>query len=468
MSNTKLFEEFASISAEQWVQQAVKDLKGESFDEKLKYTTPDGISVNPFYTSEDLEKYKDLKPLFAHANWEVCQEIEVAVEKDANKKALNMLNNGATALLFFAYNTVDLEKLLNEIQIEFIHVHFVIEGNARIFSEKLIEYCKSKNLDVKNLNITINIDPIENLLRTGDWRKSLTEDKAELLSIYSSTNSLRTISINSNIYHNAGATEAYELGCTLAHANEYINWAIENKIELKSLNKKFQINLAVGPNYFFEIAKLRALRKTFAILFKQYNIDPEIYIHAETAFRNITVYDAYNNLLRTTTEAMSASIGGCNSLVVKPFDTAFESANDFSERLSRNIQLILKSESYFDKVADVSAGSYFIEELTEQIGARAWEYFKEIETAGGLIASLEKGIIQNTVSGFAKIQQTKFNAGIEVLVGTNKFPNAKEMKSEKSGSIYFGSSNDSAKTIVPLNTERIAAGNERARIENEN
>jgi methylmalonyl-CoA mutase len=461
-SEEQLFKEFPPVTAEQWVQQVVKDLKGESFEEKLTYQSPEGIVVKPFYTQEDLAKYSERKPLFSHSDWEVCVEIDGTDEKSGNAKALHALNNGTSALLMFVYHNADLNTLLKDIQIEYISVQFLVEGDAAIFNKKLSSYLKLKDLDRTTLNISINIDPIENLVRTGNWRNSFEKDKAELISLISDRK--KALCINSNIYHNAGAPAAYEIACTLAHANTYINWCEEQKNAVADLSGFFQLNIATGPNYFFEIAKLRALRKVFALLFEETGISSDITIHVETAFRNLTVFDTHNNLLRTTTAAMAATIGGCSSLTVKPFDSTFDPGNEFSERLARNIQLILKSESYFDKIADASAGSYFIEELTEQIAAKAWEYFTGIEQQGGFIACLEKGLIQQTIYDFAAVELEKFETGEEVLVGTNKFPNPKEDKKDKANSIVWGNDRATGKTIAPLLYTRLAANNEKQRL----
>lgn len=461
MTDKKLFSDFPEVSQEQWIAQVVKDLKGESFDEKLTYRSADGITIKPFYTTEDLAKYSERKPLFAHADWEVCVEIEATDATAANKKALHELNNGATAILFFVNHDVNLEILLDNIGVEYISMQFVVEGDAIAFSKKLGEYVRAKKIEASVLNISINTDPVENLLRKGEWRQSEAADREELAGILSA---YRTICINTAVYHNAGASAAYQVGCALAQANTYINWLSEQGAKQEELSGKFQLNVAVGPDYFFEIAKLRAFRKTFALLFAEYGIKGDLFIHAETAMRNLTVFDTHNNLLRTTTAAMAASIGGCNSLVVKPFDVTYSEGNDFSERLARNIQLVLKSESYFDKVADVSAGSFFIEELTEQLAEKAWGYFTEIEKQGGLVDALRSGFVQQQIGTFASAQQQNFDTGKEVLVGTNKFPDKHENKQDKASAINWGSEARKGKVIETLDTTRLSAKNEKERL----
>jgi methylmalonyl-CoA mutase len=461
-SEEQLFNEFPPVTADQWIQQAIKDLKGESFGDKLTYQSPEGITVKPFYTQEDLARYSHLKPLFSHTDWDICTEIDGTREAEGNKQALHALNNGATALLLYVNSDVNLQALLNGIQVQYIGVQFVVEGNADVFSRTLSEYLNSTGTDINTLNLSVNIDPVENLLRTGDWRNTVEQDRAEFINLI--RDGKKALCINAAIYHNAGAPAAYEIGCTLAHAHTYLSWCSDQGIDLSSLAGKIQVNIAVGPDYFFGIAKLRALRKTFALLLETYGIRSDISIHAETAFRNMTVFDTHNNLLRTTTEAMAATIGGCNSLTVKPFDSTMGPGNEFSERMARNIQLILKAESYFDKIADASAGSYFIEELTEQISAKGWAYFSDIEKQGGLIEALTQGTVQETIRTFSDAQQERFNNGQDVLVGTNKFPNKDEQKDSQAASVIWGNTNATAKTIAPLTYTRLAAENEKQRL----
>lgn len=455
--NKKLFAEFPPIPAEQWLQQVIRDLKGEDFNEKLTYTTPDGITVKPFYTLEDGLNRDERKPLFSHTDWEVCEEIDVTDEKIANKKALHALNNGASGLVFHLDANANLDTLLNEIQIQYIAVQFVLSGDAAVFIKNTERYILSRQLDAKQLNVCVNVDPVAAVLRSGIWEKPVDTAKEELKALFSTENSFRTINVNAAAYQQAGAPQAYEIGCALAHLNEYMGWLNESGTAAKAFNTKIQLNVSVGPDYFFEIAKLRAYRKVMALFLDTYGIQPEIYIHAQTSFRTMTAMDAYNNLLRATTEAMSATIGGCNSLSVLPFDATYnESDNEFSDRLSRNIQLILKSESYFDKIADAAAGTYFIEELTEQLAEKAWEDFREIEQAGGMIACIENGKIQSAINAFAAKAQEDFDSGKSVLVGTNKFPNAEE---EKKASVIVG--NEERKGEKGLDLSRIAVNNEK-------
>lgn len=461
----RLFDEFPSVTAEQWIQQVIKDLKGEDFNSKLKYTSVDGIVIEPFYTMENLTQFNECKPLFGHTDWEVCELIVVEDEKKANKKALHVLNNGATGLVFKVAASVSLTELLKDVKVEYIATQFIVTGDLVEFSLSLNAYLESQKLDPLKLNIAIYSDALSNGLTQGEWQPSIELVQQQFASILTHKNNFRNLVVDAVVFHNGGASPAFEIACALSQMNELAGWA--NAENNKGLNGKFQANVAIGPNYFFEIAKLRAYRKTMALLLETYKLESEIYIHAETAFRNLTVYDAHNNLLRATTEAMAATIGGCNSLRVLPFDAAYAAENDFSERMARNIQLILKTESYFDKVADVSAGTYFIETLTEQLAEKAWAYFVEIENQGGYVKAVESGYLQKRLQEFADKQQSVFDEGKEILIGTNKFPNTKEQKKAIEQAIVFGDAPSKGKEFERLGSVRISSKNEKERLKSE-
>jgi methylmalonyl-CoA mutase len=227
-----------------------------------------------------------------------------------------------------------------------------------------------------------------------------------------------TISIDTSLYQEAGSNTINELAFSIAHLNEYLNTA--------SKVNQIHISVSVGGDFFMEIAKLRALRKLVDFLLNQYSFKADIHIHAQTTLINKCVVDSYNNMLRSTTEAMSASIGGADSIVVLPFDVEFNPQNDFSSRMARNQQLILKDESYLNIVADMAAGSYYIESLTETLSENAWEQFKVIESKGGLLACLKSNYIQDIISKDAETLIEQFKEGKLVLVGVNKFQNKNE------------------------------------------
>lgn len=419
-TNPRLFDAFAPVSREQWLQQIVKDLKGADYTETLTYATDDGILVHPFYTEEDCRHLSTDTPLFTHTGWEICEHISVREEKEANARLLHALNNGATALSLDVSDKVILPALLQDVGLPYIHVLFRVSGDSVVFARKLNDYLHACDWDRSVLQITVDADCIHRALTTGNWRLSKQED----IDCWQEANALlhpfRTIFADTTIYAEAGAPPALQLGYALAHLHEYIG--LQASEDNKEMASRIEIAIAIGQDYFFEIAKLRALRKIYAQMAEAYGIYMPLYIHAVTTSRNLTRYDVHNNLLRTTTAAMAAVAGGCNSLTVTPFDAALHEPGDFSLRMARNIQLILQSESYLDKTADVAAGSYFIETLTHELAEKAWQYFTETEAAGGLIACMEKGVVVQAVESYAVAQQKRFAAGKEILVGINKFP----------------------------------------------
>ncbi len=397
----KLFTEFTPATAFQWKEQLIKELKGIDYN-TLVWKTNSGIDVRPFYTKENLAE--NPTPVFTTPDWAICEYIPVVDEKKANIKALNALQNGASGLVFKISSKTDYTLLLKDILLEHIYCLFKITPG---YEKELSVFLSSVNT-----------------------RHTCFVECDDLLSNHPQfKNSSSTIAVNTTLYQEAGANTMNELAFSLAHINEYLNH-VSGNTDLKNI-KKIHFSVSVGGDFFMEIAKLRALRKSIEFLLKQYGIEIEIYIHAQTTLINKSSIDSYNNMLRSTTEAMSAAIGGANSILVLPFDVEFNVQNDFSSRMARNQQLILKDESYLNVVADISAGSYYIETITETLCEKAWEQFKIIESKGGLIASLKTNYIQELIKTDADELIKQFREGKLILVGINKFQNKNEEKKTK-------------------------------------
>ena len=391
-----LFSEFDATTAQAWKEQIIKDLKGIDFN-TLVWKTNSGIDVKPFYTNEDVKLSNENSS--TSADWNICEYINVIDEKTANVKALNALQNGASGLVFKISQKTNFETLCAGILFEHIYSLFEV---APEFEAELNTFLKNKNY---NLYCFIEGDTILN----------------GKINIANFDNAL---SINTSIYNEAGANPVNQLGFVVAHINEYLNeLTSHNKLaELKTLH----ITTSVGGDFFMEICKLRALRKLANFILENYNCTAEIHIHAQTTLVNKTNIDVYNNLLRSTTETMSASIGGANSIVVFPFDYKAKPDNDFSSRMARNQQLILKDESYLNKVSDMAAGSYYIETITKTLCEKSWDVFKDIETKGGLINALKLNYIQSIIKDDADKLVSDFKDGKLILVGVNKFQNKLE------------------------------------------
>lgn len=404
----KLFTEFEPRTAQQWKEQLVKDLKGIDFN-ALMSKTNEGIDVQPFYTAENNDAKQE--PIFTHNDWAICERIMVDDEKQANQQALVALSNGVSGLEFVITKQTNFDVLLKGILLQHIYSYFHLPQSQFANLDAAL-----KNTGAGN-NCCINTDVIAHLCETGNWYTSEQND-------FSSIKNNAVVAVNGTRYQEAGANAVNELSFLLAHLNEYLNFYSENQ-SLKSL-KHIHLSVSVGGDFFKEIAKLRALRQLVQFLQKQYNVNLPIHIHGQTTSINKNELDSYNNLLRSTTEAMSASIGGCNSVTVLPYDSSFNSPSSFSLRMARNQQLILKEESYLNKIADMSAGSYYIESLTQSLCNKAWEAFKQIEAEGGFIKNVTNNQIQSIIEKDSTLLKQQFADGTLVLVGVNKYKNPNE------------------------------------------
>ncbi len=457
-----MFEDFKKTNTQEWKEQIIKDLKGGSYDDQLIWTSPENIEVQPFYNSDNLKK--DTSSIFNNADWDICEEFMVEDAKAANIEILKALNGGANSILLYLNEGTDLTVLLKNVLLDCIQVHIVLQGNPVLFMKDYLNYAEQINLDSSLLNGTIHYDFIENLARTGNWFESESEDYDMLRSLLAiCPSNIRCLCIDSPVYQNAGANMIQQLGITLAITNEYIE-----KYGTETLDK-MAFFTAVGSNYFFEIAKLRALRNLLSFIAKEHGsteFDP--WIHAENSVRNKSIYDPYVNMLRTGSEAMSAVLGGVDSFANRSFDYSFRTTDEFGNRIARNQQSLLKGESYIDKVADPAAGAYYIETLTEQMAEMAFELFKEIESNGGIVSCLKTGFIQERIEQSALVEQESFNSNEKSLLGTNLYPNMEEKMKEE---IEFTSpfcKPDKETTIQPIIAKRLSEQSDLDRLNKEN
>ncbi len=449
----KLFDEFPPVSTEQWEALINKDLKGADYERKLVWQTPEGFKVNPYYRKEDLEKLGYLEAFpgdfpFVRSgrkkenNWFVRQDIRVDNVKTANKKALDVLMKGVDSLGFILDQNKkpaieEIEQLMENIYAQSVEVNFVCGKQAPKVLEIYLELVKKYNRDLQKIHGAVNFDPIGNLIIGGKFYDSESADFENCGKIIENSKHVphfRTLSVNATYFKNSGSNIVQELAFAMAYGNEYLSRLTEKGLSIDDIAPNIKFHFAVGSNYFMEIAKIRAARFLWAKVVNAYGPSnaqvTRTHIHTLTADWNKTVYDPYLNMLRTTTESMSAIIGGINSLTVKPFNAIFEETNPFSERIARNQQLVLKEESYFDKIVDPAAGSYYIENLTDLLIGDAWKLFLEINEAGGFIEAFKKGIIQQQINETATKRNQALASRKEVLIGSNQYPNFNEHLAE--------------------------------------
>lgn len=410
-----LFNEFEGVSSKAWKQKIQVDLKGADYNDALIWKTNEGIDVKPFYHADEFESLPNVSSSKA-TEWNICQNINVSDAKAANLEAIDAIERGAESIIFnITSETISVEDLFQNINLDIIPIEVKCDFISEAFSGKL----KSVNL---------HCDIIHNLAKTGNWHNNLKDDHSKFEIIIKNTNEL---SIDICLYQNAGATIIQQLGYGLAHANEYLNhlYSVITSKSKQALNVTF--NVSVGSNYFFEIAKIRALRQLWSALASEYNINSDCKIIASPSKRNKTIYDYNVNLLRTTTECMSAILGGANSVCNLPYDALYHTSNEFGDRIARNQLLVLKKESYFDKVNNPADGAYYIESLTSQLSEKALQLFKDIEANGGFLSQLKEGTIQRKIKESATKEQADFDAEKLILLGTNKHPNLDDkMKNE--------------------------------------
>lgn len=452
MATNKLFEDFDKVSSAQWKQQIQYELKGADYNETLVWESLEGIKVRPFYHNDEFEKKYHIKaPKNAFA---ILQNIFVHDVKKSNERAIDALNRGAEEIRFTIENeTIDFEKLLENLPNSNTYI-FVLPFLSVDYTQKLAN-CVTQ----KNLCAAINIDPVGQLVQDGNWFENLEADFKNINQINQNI-SIPYLSISGGIYQNAGATMVQQLAFILAHCNEYFN-------RISSINKPITIEVAVGSNYFFEIAKIRALRLLFSTLAKEYNHEFDCQIVATPSKRNKTLYDYNVNMLRTTTECMSAILGGANAVANLPYDAIYHKDNEFGDRIARNQLLILKNESYFDSVNNPTDGAYYIETITQQLAEKALELFKEIEANGGFITQLIEGKIQKRISESAQKEQDLFDSGKEVLLGTNKYPNKNDRMKNDLELYPFVKQNPRKTLIIPIIEKRLAEKIEQERLAQE-
>jgi len=456
-----LFQEFEEVSAKQWKQKIQADLKGADYNEKLVTKTLHDIDIKPFYSSEDIE---DTLKVSNPAYWNICEKIYVSSAGTANKKALKKLQKGTEAIWFILptdeINCSDLfedfpESVSVYIEPEFLNTQFIQQLNEAISG--------------KNLKVFLQTDIIGNLARSGNWYESLQLDHSTFENILKTgTNFESLVSIDLGLFQNAGANIPQQLAYSLAQVTEYFNHL--EKLDFSEEKKalfKFQIKVSVGSDYFFEISKIRALRWIFAVVAKEFGFNETCYVLAQPTRRTKTLYDFNVNLLRTTTESMSAILGGADSICNMPYDAIYHKNNEFGDRIARNQLLIMRNESYLDKVGNVAEGTYYIETLTRQLAEKALEIFKEIEKGGGLLKELKAGVIQKKIKESAAEEQEKFNNAELVLIGTNKFENAEDKMQEDLELYPFLKKNPRKTLIEPILEKRLSEESEQKRLEEE-
>ncbi|MBK9292082.1 MAG: methylmalonyl-CoA mutase small subunit [Bacteroidetes bacterium] len=445
----KLFAEFPPVSTEEWEVQIIKDLKGADYEKKLVWKTAEGFSVRPYYRMEHLNEVpwrhnlpgsfpfvRGNKP--AGNDWLVREDIVVDDIATANEKALALLMKGVDALGFRldckrSYTIDDIEALLKNIRVDIAEVNFSNSPDQLSLVRFMDQLVRKYNRLPEKVRGSVEYDPLGRFSRRGKWYDNEEADFSlayELAKAAERLPAFRVLSVNGRLFANAGATITQEMAFTLSMAAEYLTRLTDKGLFIGQVAPKMKFNLAVGSNYFMEMAKIRAYRLLWAHLVNAYGLNDamngRMFIHAENSTWNFTVYDPYVNMLRTTTGTMSAVLAGVDSFRVLPFNEVFEPTTEFSERIARNQQLVLREESYLDKVADPAAGSFYLDKLTDTLAEEAWNRFLQIQDEGGYVEAMRKNVIQQMLADTARKRRDNAANRKEILLGVNQYPNFTE------------------------------------------
>ncbi|NEM98020.1 methylmalonyl-CoA mutase subunit beta [Pontibacter burrus] len=466
----KLFSEFTPATAADWEARASKDLRDTPL-EQLTWHTYENIDVKPYYTKEDIQQlpFTGQKPgdfPFVRGtqtdsnSWLNIQEIKATGNgRAAIDKATDALARGADGIHFIIPQPeqFDLVYLLGQIDLNKTPVGYSLPEKLDHFPSRLYNKLTANQVSPQNLRGFLNYDRM-----TAKGELSREENKAilEILEQTKESPAFFGISVSGINFSSIGASATQEIAFTLNAAVAYITRLTNAGQSLESVLQNMQFHMAAGSNYFFEIAKLRALRLLWATIVNAYQADPKLAgalrIHSTTSSWYQTTLDPYVNMLRVTTEAMSAVIAGANSLTVSPFDSTFKESDEFSERIARNVSIILKEEAYLDKAIDPAAGSYYLESLTNELATKAWELFKAVEAKGGFEAAYESGFILGSITEVSRRKFRDIATGRMVLVGTNKYPNPTETINFDPEELIQSHKFDTARAAYPTEVMRMA------------
>ena len=451
-----LFDDFNPVSSKQWKQQIQFELKGADYNEALIWNSPENIKVKPFYHND--ECIENLNANTKATQFQICQNIFVHDLEKSNLRAIYSINRGAESIRFTIEDEkIELAKLLQNIDLEKTTIYFKLSFISKDFIKKIEALAKEKKTKTY-----CNLDPIGQLAKEGNWFLTKEKTNFETLNLLSTnTTNVSLISINGSLYQNAGANMVQQIAYSLAHANEYFN-------RITTISQPIVFEVSVGTNYFFEIAKLRALRILFNLIAKEYNHKFDCHLLVSPTKRNKTLYDYNVNMLRTTTECMSAILGGADAIANLAYDSLYHKDNEFGDRIARNQLLILKHESHFDKVNNPADGSYYIESLTKQLAEKALILFKDIEANGGFLKQLNEGIIKRKIQESADKEQELFDSGKEILIGTNKYPNKKDSMKDNLELFPFVKIKPRKTLISPIIEKRLSEKVEQDRLKEEN
>ena len=484
-----LFDAFSPTSTDEWDSKIQEDLRGKGGEANLVWDSLEGVTVDPYYRSDDLAALAHVDPEAktpplagsdaAPANaWRTRQDLAVPDLDDAAERAQTALDRGATDLGIVVgrdgdrlrgvpvQRIDDLDRLLASVPLAETPLHWT-GGTAAISLYAMAhEVARRRDVPRDRLQGSVHYDPIA-ALATGDVNDPgrAFDVATELVHAHRETPSVRTLTVRATPYHDAGASVVQELGYTLGALSDLLAHGTGRGLSVEAVTSAVQFVVPVSTSYFLEIAKLRALRLLVPQVIapfaeaadEAWTVDPnDLFVQAVTSQRTQTIYDPHVNMLRGTTESMAAVVGGCDVLTVAPYDAAFDAPDDFSDRIARNTSLLLHEEAHLDQVADPAAGSYYVEAVTDQLAHKAWDLFQEVEVDGGLLDALRRGDVQSSIAEVRHERVERMENRRRVLVGTNHYPDTEETKRDDVDAAPSGTSVE-RRTEVDLPTPSVDA-----------
>lgn len=447
------FSEFNEVSAKEWKQKIQSDLKGKDYNDLLTQTA-ENINIKPFYHQEDLPE--KLIP-DADNDWRIAEQIDLESNKLDPDLILASIEKGTQMLVFKTQNlfSADIIELIERIADKKARIFIQVDAGKDVLNE-LSDQLKGIE------NVKIAIDPIYYLGKKGTYpdKQNKIED-----AVQSQITGQQMLFVNADLYHNAGADAVQQLAYTAAHLNEYLN--IAQQKELLANLKQVRLKVALGSQYFMEIAKLRALRNLIKSLLHQYDIDPLILIQSTNAHRNKTIYDYNLNMIRSTAESMAGILGGADEIINLPYDHLFHYPNAFGQRIARNQLLMLREESHFDKVNNPVQGSYYLEKMTDQLGNKSLDLLKSIERSGGFLKQLHQGKVQQKIREKAEKEQKAFDEQEQTLVGINNYVDEEAHILDQLDFHPFAEPRNERTLIEPIVAKRLSESIEKEWLEKE-
>lgn len=442
----RLFAEFPPVPTETWLEAVERDLKGADFRKKLVTQTEDGLDILPIYRREDLPASAASSPggapyqrgLASQPGWAIREPIRESGVAEANAHAIRCLSRGADEIAFLVHpgepvsSPADFRALVDGVVLEAVPVHWMAGPCSPQVLAMLLNEAERRGLDLAGLTGSVECDPILDSLigwSAADAEAWPTVATEVLGVVRDGLPGFRTLTIRASLVQKAGASAALELAAAIGLFTEYLSGLLDMGFDGRWLAANTEFRFAVGSAYFQEIAKLRAARVLIANVLKGFGLEgawPRL--HVETTSLNMTLYDPHNNLLRTTTEAMSAALGGADSISVSAFDQGYREPTEFGEHLARNAQTILKDEAFLSRVADPLGGAYFVEKLTERLANAAWVLFTEAESQGGFLAAWRSGFVPERIAVSRNAKAKAAHSRRAGIVGTSTSPNLKETR----------------------------------------